>query len=134
MNDPGIIVVEDKAIIALDIMRFLINKGYKNTRYYLNGEDALKAIKLERPDLVILDVILHGEISGIDIAEELSRMEVPFIFISALSNPKHQEAITKLKPAAVFLKPVNLNDVLAKVRKVIGVRKVRDRSPSSFLN
>ncbi len=134
MNNPGILVVEDKAIIALDITRFLINNGFKNTRYYLNGEDALEAIKLEKPELVILDVILHGEISGIDIAEELSRLSVPFIFISALSNPKHQEAVTRLKPAAVFLKPVNLNDVLAKVRKVIKISKVRDIRTSAFLS
>ncbi len=134
MKSPRILVVEDKAIIALDIMRFLISKGYKDTRYYLNGEDALKAIKKEKPDIAILDVILHGEISGIEIAEELRRLSVPFIFVSALSNPIHQQAVLNLNPAAVFLKPVNLNEVLAIVQKVLTIEKVKDMRISTFLN
>ncbi len=134
MKSPRIIVVEDKAIIALDIMRFLMRKGYKNTTYYLNGGDALKAISNEKPDLVILDVILHGEISGIDIAEELNKFSVPFIFVSALSNPNHQLAVSKLKPVAVFLKPVNLNDVLSTVQKVLTIEQVNNIRISSFLN
>src|SRR5512147_2570738 len=112
MNTPKIMVVEDKAIIALDIMRFLISKGYKNTTYYLNGSDALKAIKVNKPDLALLDVILTDNVSGIEIAKELKRLSVPFIFISALSNPHHQKAVVRLRPEAIFLKPVNMNEVL----------------------
>ena len=134
MQSSKILVVEDKAIIALDIMRFLKSKGYKNTRYFLNGEDALKAIREERPDLAILDVILHGEISGIHIAEELKKLSIPFIFVSALSNPVHQMAVVNLKPAAIFLKPVNLNEVLSAVQKVLTVEKVNNMRISTFLN
>lgn len=134
MQSWKILVVEDKAIIALDIMRFLKSKGYKNTRYFLNGEDALKAIREERPDLAILDVILHGEISGIHIAEELKKLSIPFIFVSALSNPVHQMAVVNLKPAAIFLKPVNLNEVLSAVQKVLTVEKVNNMRISTFLN
>ncbi len=134
MKSPRIMVVEDKAIIALDIMRFLISKGYKDTSYYLNGEDAFLAIQSVKPDLVILDVILHGSISGIDIAEELNRLTIPFIFVSALSNPNHQLAVSKLKPAAVFLKPVNLNEVLTMVQKVLTIEKINNIRLSSFLN
>lgn len=134
MKIPRIIVVDDKAIIALDIMRFLIMNGYKNTSYYLNGEDALKAVKNEKPDLAILDVILHSDITGIDIAEELKKMSVPFIFISALSQPSHRQAISKLNPAAVFLKPVNLNEVLLEIRKLFTPNDVREIRPSDFLH
>ncbi len=132
MKDPGIIVVEDKAIIALDIMRFLIHNGYKNTRYYLNGEDAMKGIEEERPSLVILDIILHGEVSGINIAEELKKLSIPFIFISALSNPAHKEAVFKLKPAGVFLKPVNLSEVLTAVQKLLTIGRVNEKRISAY--
>ena len=134
MKTPRIIVVEDKAIIALDIMRFLIRNGYKNTRYYLNGTDALKAIKNAKPDLAILDVILHSNVTGIDIAEELKKVSVPFIFISALSQPGHRQAISKLKPAAVFLKPVNLNEVLLEVRKLFTLNVQRGIRTSNSLH
>ncbi len=132
MKSPKIMVVEDKAIIALDIMRFLISKGYKNTMYYLTGDDAFKAIRDKKPDLAILDVILDGEITGIDIAEELNKFSIPFIFVSALSNPKHRQEIERLKPAAVFIKPVNLNEVLLAVQNALTFEKVNNIKISTF--
>jgi DNA-binding response OmpR family regulator len=134
MSSPKIMVVEDKAIIALDIMRFLVSRGYKNTTYYLNGIDALKAIKNNKPDLALLDVILADDISGIDIAKELKRLSVPFIFISALSNPNHQKAVMKLSPEAIFLKPVNLNEVLIAIQNIFTKTKTGGNRPSSLLN
>ncbi len=134
MHTPKIMVVEDKAIIALDIMRFLVSNGFKNTSYYLNGEAALRAIKTDKPDLAVLDVILHGKVNGIEIAEELNRLSIPFIFVSALSNPAHREAAIKLNPRAIFIKPVNLNDVLAVVRSTLIPGKAASLNASTFLN
>ncbi len=134
MSSPKIMVVEDKAIIALDIRRFLVSKGYKNTNFYLNGSDALKAIRNNKPDLALLDVILPDEISGIDIAKELKRLSVPFIFISALSNPTHQKAVIKLRPEAIFYKPVNLNEVLVTIQNIFTRNKAGSNRPSSLLN
>lgn len=126
-------VVEDKAIVALDIKRFLIRQGYKNTKYYLNGTDALNAIKNNKPDIALLDVILTDEISGIDIARELKKLSVPFIIISALSNPDHREEVTNLNPEAIFSKPVNLNDVLNAVSRIIAKNEnLNDRSSPPF--
>ena len=119
MHIPKIMIVEDKAIIALDIMRFLVSQGFKSTSYYLNGEAALRAIQKTKPDLALLDVILHGKITGIEIAEELNRLSIPFIFISALSNPVHHESAVKLHPRAIFIKPVNLDEVLSSVRSIL---------------
>ena len=134
MNSPKIMVVEDKAIIALDIRRFLASKGYNNTTFYLNGSDALKAIKNNKPDLALLDVILPDEISGIDIAKELKRLSVPFIFISALSNPNHQKAVINLRPEAIFHKPVNLNEVLISIQNIFTKNNADINSASSLLN
>ncbi len=135
MHAPKIMVVEDKAIIALDIMRFLVSKGFKNTCYYLNGDAAMKAIQIAKPDLALLDVILHGKVTGIAIAEELNRLSVPFIFISALSNPAHYKAAVKLNPRAIFIKPVNLDEVLAVVNSIFSPpNQVTTLSSSASLN
>jgi DNA-binding response OmpR family regulator len=134
MYQPSIMVVEDKAIVALDIMRFLVRKGFKNTKYYLNGTDALNAIKNHKPDIALLDIILTDDISGIDIAKELKKLSVPFIFISALSNPDHRYEAVKLNPEAIFSKPVNLNDVLTVVSSIISKNKNLNERSSPPVN
>ncbi len=119
LNDKQIIIVEDKAIIALDLKTYLNRNGYENTIFFLNGDKALNYISKNKPDLALIDVILHSDTNGIDIAKELKKLSVPFIFVSAFSNPRQYDEAIKLKPAAVFLKPINLNEILSKIKEIL---------------
>lgn len=119
LNDKQIIIVEDKAIIALDLKNYLYKHGYENTIFFLSGDKALNYISRNKPDLALIDVILHSETDGIDIAKVLKKLSVPFIFVSAFSNPHQYDEAIKLKPAAVFLKPINLNEILSKIKEIL---------------
>jgi DNA-binding response OmpR family regulator len=119
LSNHKIIVVEDKAIIALDIKTYLTNNGYKNTSFFLNGDTALKFISKNKPDLALIDVILHSNANGIDIARELKKLSVPFIFVSAFSNPYQYKEALDLKPSAVFIKPINLAEILSAIRIIL---------------
>ena len=121
MNENKIIIVEDIAIIALDLKTYLNRNGYENTLFFLSGDKALNYISKNKPDLALIDVILHSNIDGIDIARELKRLWVPFIFVSAFSNPRQYDEAIKLKPAAVFLKPINLSDILLKIKEILKI-------------
>lgn len=128
MNNQKIIVVEDKAIIALDIKTYLSKNGYKNTSFFLNGDEAIKSLNKNKPDLALIDIVLHSKTNGIDIARELKKLSVPFIFVSAFSNPHQYEQAIGLKPAAIFLKPINLVEILSAIEVIL--RNNKDQSDS----
>lgn len=119
MDSKKIIVVEDKAIIALDIKTYLTRNGYNNTLSFLSGDTALKYLNENKPDLALIDVILHSNVDGIDLAKELKKRSIPFIFVSAFSNSRQYEEAVQLNPAAIFIKPINLNEILVKIREIL---------------
>jgi DNA-binding response OmpR family regulator len=119
LDSKKIIVVEDKAIIALDIKIYLTRNGYNNTISFLSGDTALEYLNENKPDLALIDVILHSDVDGIDLAKELKKRSIPFIFVSAFSNPRQYEEAVQLNPAAIFIKPINLNEILVKIREIL---------------
>lgn len=105
---PGIkiILVEDDWIIAKEIAFSLQDFGFEVTGSYDSGEEALQQIRQHPPDMVLLDIGLSGELSGIDVARELKEAKVPFIFLTALADA---ETISRAKlsgPYAYLVKPV----------------------------
>ncbi len=65
MENIQILIVEDDAITALDIENQLKNLGYDVTAKVAHGEDAIKQVKENTPDLVLMDIVLKGEMDRI---------------------------------------------------------------------
>jgi CheY-like chemotaxis protein len=68
MENPRILVVEDEAIIAMDIESLLRRLGYVVVGSVNSGEAAIKAAAEIKPDLILMDIILKGEVDGIEAA------------------------------------------------------------------
>jgi len=81
-----IIVVEDDFIEAMDIRETLESFGYEVPLTIASGEEALEKIIEIKPDLVLIDIILKGEMDGIKLADEIKKMDIPIAFITALSE------------------------------------------------
>jgi DNA-binding LytR/AlgR family response regulator len=98
---PGIkiVLVEDDWIIAKEIAYSLQDFGFEVMGTYDTGEEALKAIAQHQPNIVLLDISLAGELSGIDIAKKLKEEKVPFIFLTALADA---ETINQAKPESLY--------------------------------
>jgi PAS domain S-box-containing protein len=100
-------VVEDDAIISMNIREMLKSFGYKVTGYSYTGEAALRDIPEENPDIVLMDIKLQEELSGIDVARELSRnYDIPVVFLTAYSNKDIIEKVKEITPYGYILKPV----------------------------
>lgn len=132
--DKRIIIVEDKAIIALDIKTYLTKNGYSNTLFFLSGDKALEYINNNKPDLVLIDIILHSNVDGIDLAKELKKKSVPFIFVSSFSNSLQYEEAVSLNPAAIFIKPISHHEVLFKINQILKDKTKRERKPNGAKN
>jgi len=107
---PGIkvLLVEDDWIIAKEIAYNLQDLGFEVTASVDNAEEAYRQIKSLQPDLVILDIDLSGEMTGIDLAKQLKQDgSTPFIFLTALADSQTIEKAKLAEPYAYLMKPVS---------------------------
>lgn len=103
-----VILVEDDWIIAKEISYNLQDLGFEVVGSFDSGEDALRQIKILQPDLVILDIDLSGEMTGIDVARQLKQEgNIPFIFLTALADSQTVEKAKLAEPYAYLVKPVS---------------------------
>lgn len=106
-----ILIVEDEFIIADTLSRIIKKAGYELSGIANTVKEALEIIDQKQPDFVLIDIQLIGELSGIDLANSLTELNLPFIFISANSNQKILEAAKKTKPYGFVIKPFRDKDV-----------------------
>lgn len=82
-----ILVVEDEAIVALDLQLQLQEMGYTVCGVADTGEDAVDSAWKLRPSLILMDIVLKGDVDGIQAAEQISHgLHIPVIFLTAYSD------------------------------------------------
>ena len=101
-----ILVVEDEAIVAADIKDRLIGLGYEVIGPVDNGTEAIeKAIEM-RPDLVLMDIMLKGDLMGTDAASQIrTELRIPVIYLTANSNEATFAKARDTEPFGFILKP-----------------------------
>lgn len=107
-----ILIVEDEFIVANDLKIMLIKGGYQVTGIASSVVQARKLIEAKKPDWVLLDIMLKGDLTGIDLAWELIDQQVPFLYISANTNQSTLEAVKETQPYGFMVKPFRERDLL----------------------
>ena len=112
MNGREILVVEDEGIVARDIQNRLKLLGYSVSAIALTGEDAVeKAIKY-RPDLILMDIMLSGDMDGIEAAARIrEHMDIPIIYLTAYSDENTLARAKVTDPYNYILKPFDDDDL-----------------------
>lgn len=110
--EEKIMIVEDELIVAGDIRLTLERAGYKISGVARSVHRALEIIETERPDLVLLDIYLKGDQTGIDLAVELNKYNIPFVYLSANCNRQVLEAAKLTQPYGFIVKPFREKDLL----------------------
>ena len=106
MSQKKILIVEDESIIAEDISDSLISLGYRITGMVYSGEEAIEAAARCRPDLVLMDVNLQGEIDGITAAAEIrARFQIPVVYLTAYADENTLRRVNATKPFGYIVKP-----------------------------
>lgn len=107
---PGIkvLLVEDDWIIAKEISCSLQDFGFELLGPYDTGEEALANISSIKPDIVLLDIGLSGDLNGIETAQRIKKeFPVPFIFLTALADMDTIDKAKLAAPYAYLVKPVS---------------------------
>jgi CheY-like chemotaxis protein len=106
MKGNKIMVVEDESIIAEDIRMSLINNGYVVPSVVSMGETAIEKVKEDKPDLILMDIMLAGKMDGIETATMIhSKFNIPVIYLTAYSDDKILERAKITGPFGYLIKP-----------------------------
>lgn len=106
MTKDKILVVEDESIIALDIKNMLIHLGYTVPAVLNCGRDAIQMSKEIRPDLVLMDINIKGDMDGVEAAKRIFlQFNIPVIYITAYSDKKTLKRAVKSNPYGYIPKP-----------------------------
>lgn len=106
MIKTKILVVEDEIIIAMEIADRLKSMGYDVLRIVANGEMAIKTTKSENPDLILMDIMIQGDMDGIETATKIHTFsDVPVIYLTANADESTLERAKVSDAFGYLIKP-----------------------------
>jgi transcriptional regulator with GAF, ATPase, and Fis domain/AmiR/NasT family two-component response regulator len=107
-----VLIVEDQFIEADHLRSLLTKTGYEVTGIAHSVERARDLVAGQRPDIVLLDIFVKGQETGIDLAEELAKENIAFVYLSASSNEEVLNAAKATQPYGFLVKPFREKDLL----------------------
>lgn len=132
MTNFKILIVEDEVLIAEDLSDLLRSFGISEIDMAHDKPTALNKIEAFQPDLILLDIRMESELTGIQIAEIINtQYKKPFIFITAHSDMQMLQTILKTIPAGYITKPIKKTDLYANVLLVS--EKLKLQSPKQIM-
>jgi DNA-binding LytR/AlgR family response regulator len=134
MAQTNVLVVEDESIVSKDIQHSLKKLGYNVVGAANTGEQAVQLALQHRPDIVLMDIMLKGEMNGIEAAETIRReTKIPVIFLTAYADESTLARAKVTQPHGYIIKPFKEIDIhtsiemaLYKHKKESEVLKERD--------
>ncbi|OIJ43745.1 two-component system response regulator [Massilia timonae] len=129
---PALLVVEDEAVVAMDIAGQLRDMGYRVCGCVDNGRDAIARARADRPDLVLMDVVLKGDMDGIAAAAAIgAELQIPILFLTAYSDDQTVDRAAGAMPYGYLTKPFQGRELRAVIevalRKAEVERALRDK-------
>ena len=121
MNQPiKILIVEDEMIIGANMSLQLTSLGYDVIGIIPTGEEALNQIKQNQPDIILLDINLKGNLTGINTAEIIQEdYNIPIIYVTANADNAHFNKAKSTNPYAFISKPFKKLDLQRAIELVI---------------
>ncbi|HXU28504.1 MAG TPA: response regulator [Bacteroidia bacterium] len=132
-NIINILVVEDESIVSKDIQNSLKKIGYNVIGSCNNAEEAIEIATELHPDVVLMDIMLKGTLTGIDAADKIKLLNIPVIFLTAYADEATLAKAKVTEPYGYILKPFKEKDLNISIemaihrhKKLTELRKERD--------
>lgn len=120
MEKLNIFIVEDESIVAKDIQNSLTKLGYNVVGIANNGNDAIEKIVELMPDLVLMDIMIKGDLTGIDVSEKIKeKISVPVIFLTAYADEGTLSKAKITEPYGYILKPFKEIDLHSTIEMAV---------------
>jgi two-component system, NtrC family, response regulator AtoC len=124
MSQHRIMIVEDERITAEDIQEILTHLGYIVTAVVSTGADAIREAERTRPDLVMMDIRIKGDIDGIETAREIrERFDIPAVYLTAHADRETLERAKLAEPLGYLVKPFQEAELQASIEMALHKQK-----------
>ncbi len=122
--DTNILIVEDNYLVAEDLKQSLEKNNFNVVAIVDNAEEAIIALKTFAVDLVLIDIVINGKISGIELAEIIHlNYQIPFIYVTSNSDKKTISKALVHKPKSYIIKPFTEIDIFTNVQLALDSKK-----------
>ena len=119
MQTIRVLIVEDDFILCFLDKKYVEVMGYIVVDTVTNGKNAIAAVKEHKPDVVLMDIRLSGNLDGRETMNEIAKFDVlPVIYITASSNEKNRAMATKANVIGFCMKPLDFEELKILLHKV----------------
>lgn len=116
MDKGRVLIVEDEALIAMELKDRLERNHYTVCGVVARGEEAINRIEQFNPDVALMDVHLAGSLDGIETAKQLrAKMDIPVVYVTAYSDPLLVEQAVKTEAYGYLVKPFDERELRATI-------------------
>lgn len=129
---PKILIVEDELIISRNLANIVERQGYAVVGLAANGPAAIQQALQHRPDLILMDIVLEGEMSGIEAVRHIRRhLDVPVVYITSHIE---DQILADIKTTGLFgyvLKPIDQREIRVAIEMMLHQQRLEQEIRAS---
>ena len=118
MKNKTAIIIEDDPVYSTKIEMILISTGIDILKYFDNATEAIAFIKTQTPDLIISDIFLKDEKTGIDLVKEFRNDKIPIILMTNSTNEALYEEVKNIKNINYIIKPFHKLTLISIIEQI----------------
>jgi PAS domain S-box-containing protein len=135
MQEKSVLIVEDEGVVALSIQAALTKMGYRVVGIAVTGKEAIALALEHKPDVILMDIHIKGDIDGIQTTEKLNETtDIPVIFLTAYADDETVKRAIKTKSHSYLVKPYNPRELYSNIEFAIYKHRMKDRPGSNREN
>jgi PAS domain S-box-containing protein len=120
VTKPSVLIVEDDGLIALSLVQLLQKAGYDVPDPVASGEDAIRAVTANKPDLILMDIGLEGAMDGIEAAQKIRALaDIPIVYLTAYTNDLRLKQAKLTEPYGYLVKPAHSRELKATIEMAL---------------
>src|SRR5688572_8566005 len=124
MSKPRIMIVEDERITAEDIHDILTHLGYNVTAVVSSGEEAIREAGRTKPELVMMDIRIKGDMDGIEAARQIrEQFDIPVVYLTAHADGETLKRAKVADPLGYLVKPFQESELQASIEMALHKQK-----------
>ncbi len=133
MSQTKIVIVEDESMVAMQIKHNLEELGYTVPGLAATGAAALQVVSETRPDLVLMDIRLKGDMDGIETARQIrARFKIPVVYLTAFSDETTVKRASSTQPLGFILKPFTKNHLRISLELALSKKQAEQTAPDEL--
>jgi PAS domain S-box-containing protein len=132
LQEKTILIVEDEGVVALSIKAALTKMGYTVVGIAVSGNEAIAIATEKKPDVILMDIHIKGDIDGIQTTEKLNAvMDVPVIFLTAYADDETVSRAIRTGSHSYLVKPYNPRELYSNIEFAIYKHRMKFRTGSN---